>query len=142
MKAKDLDKKMHDMEKSDLEAKKASEKQALEYAVAMKAAHDATELDRYKLQLEASKKKADMDKLKAAADLAAAQFAKANELMEQQKVASELRAQKVQADIDMRAAALAQKQAAEAAAEKQTLAILKQQEEEENQRAMTEYART
>jgi len=40
---------MHDMEKADLEAKKASEKQALEYAVAMKAAHDASELDRYKL---------------------------------------------------------------------------------------------
>ena len=83
------------MEKADLEAKKAAEKQALEYAVAMKAAHDASELDRYKLQLEAAKKKADMDKLKAAADLAAAQFAKATELMDQQKMAAELRAQKV-----------------------------------------------
>ena len=42
----------------------------------------------------------------------------------------------------MRAAALNQKLNAEAAAEKERLAILKQQEEEENQRAKTEYART
>lgn len=107
--AKQLDKEMHDNEKSDLEAKKAAEKQALEYAVAMKAAHDASELDRMKLQLEASKKKAEMEKLQATADQAAAQFAKAQQLMDQQKIAAELRAQQVQTDIDMRAAALAQK---------------------------------
>jgi hypothetical protein len=42
----------------------------------------------------------------------------------------------------MRAAALNQRQVAEAAAEKERLDILKQQEEEENQRASTEFART
>jgi hypothetical protein len=42
----------------------------------------------------------------------------------------------------MRAAALNQKQVAEAAAEKERFTILKQQEAEENQRAATEYART
>ena len=71
-KAKQLDKEMHDKEKSDLLAKKAVEKEALEYAVAMKAAQDASELDKMKLQLEAAKKKAEMDKLQADADLAAA----------------------------------------------------------------------
>lgn len=79
-KQKELDKKMHEQEKLDLAAKKEAEKQALEYAVAMKAAHDASELDRFKMQLEAEKKRAEMHKMKAAADLAAANFAKAQEL--------------------------------------------------------------
>lgn len=133
---------MHDQEKAELDAKKALEKQALEYAVAMKAAQDAKEIDKMKMQLEASKVKAEMDKKTAEAKAAADKATVSAELAEQAKVAAELRAQKEQADIDMRAAALNQKQAAEAAAEKERLDVLKQQEEEENQRAATEYART
>jgi hypothetical protein len=45
---------LHDKEKAELEAKKAAEKQALEYQVALKAAQDASELDKMKLELEAS----------------------------------------------------------------------------------------
>jgi hypothetical protein len=57
---KQLDKEMHDKEKAELDAKKAAEKEALQYAVAMKALQDASELDKMKMQLEAEKAKAVM----------------------------------------------------------------------------------
>jgi hypothetical protein len=59
---KQLDKEWHDQEKLELEAKKAAEKEALSYSIALKAAQDASDLDRMKLQLAASKAKAEMDK--------------------------------------------------------------------------------
>jgi hypothetical protein len=95
-KQKELDKEMHAQEKAELEAKKAVEKEALQYAVALKGAENASELDKMKMQLEAAKAKAEMDKKVIAASEAEAKNAIATGLAEQAKIASELRAQTAQ----------------------------------------------